>query len=444
MQPEPRSTTAGNSDPPDRGALLGAFARVRRVTERLCEPLATEDYLLQTVAEASPPRWHLAHVSWFFETFLLRPFLPGYRVFHERFEYLFNSYYEQTGSGFWPRPERGLLSRPTVAEIYAYRRHVDAAMADLIGRCDPGAWCDVAARLQIGLNHEQQHQELLLTDIKRSFAHNPLRPAYRADLPSAPLAEPPPVHYVPFDGGLVEIGAGPQGFGWDNERPRHQVFLAPFALADRLVTNGELLAFLEDGGYRTPSLWLSDGWSLVQSRGWAAPLYWERSDDGWQSMTLAGMRPLNPAEPACHLSYYEADAFATWAGRRLPTEAEWEHAAAALPVRGNFVDDDWLQPRPAPEPEPHPHPGPGAGVGLRQMFGDVWEWTGSAYLPYPGYRRPAGALGEYNGKFMCNQMVLRGGSCASPRDHIRASYRNFFYPQDRWQFQGVRLAEDRP
>jgi ergothioneine biosynthesis protein EgtB len=415
-------------------ALGAAYDRVRRCTERLCEPLELEDYLLQTVVEASPPRWHLAHVSWFVETFLLRPSVPGYRVFHERFDYLFNSYYEQTGGGFWPRPERGLLSRPTVAEVYAYRRHVDAGIADLIDRCPTADWPGVAARLEIGLNHEQQHQELLLTDIKRNFAYNPLRPAYRADLPATSITDTSPVEYFPFNGGLVEIGAGTQGFSWDNERPRHRVFLAPFALADRPVTNGEYLAFMADCGYRTPALWLADGWTAVQSKGWNAPLYWESTADGWQVMTLAGMRSLNPAEPVCHLSYYEADAFAAWAGRRLPTEAEWEHAATALPVRGRFLDDGWL----------HPQPAPAGQTGLRQMFGDIWEWTASAYLPYPGYHPPAGALGEYNGKFMCNQMVLRGGSCASPRDHLRASYRNFFYPHERWQFQGLRLAEDRP
>jgi ergothioneine biosynthesis protein EgtB len=420
----------GGTDP---RFLMADYDRVRRCTERLCEPLEIEDYLVQVTLEASPPRWHLAHVSWFFETFLLCPFLPGYRVFHERFAYLFNSYYEQTGSGFWPRSERGFLSRPTVAEVLAYRRHVDAGIAGLVDRCSPADRSTVAARIQIGLNHEQQHQELLITDIKRNLAHNPLRPAYRSDLPAAPIADPGPVAFVDFEGGLVEIGAGPGGFAWDNERPRHRLFLTPFALADRLVTNGEFLAFMEDGGYRTPSLWLSDGWTAVQSKGWTAPLYWERSANTWQVMTLAGLRNLNPAEPVCHLSYYEAEAFATWAGARLPTEAEWEHAAG-LPVQGRFLDDGWLHPRPAPEAMAVGEP--------RQLFGDLWEWTGSAYLPYPGYRPPSGALGEYNGKFMCNQMVLRGGSCATPRDHIRASYRNFFYPHERWQFQGLRLARE--
>jgi ergothioneine biosynthesis protein EgtB len=430
--PKPDQAAAA---PEDSSALLRDYRRVRGFSEQLCEPLAIEDYLLQTAVETSPPRWHLAHVSWFFETFLLRPYLPGYRVHHPRFEYLFNSYYEQTGAGFWPRPERGLLSRPTVAEIYDYRRHVDAAMETLIARDEAPDREDVAARVRVGLNHEQQHQELLVADIKRNFAHNPLRPAYRPDLPEDPPAAPDTMTFLDFDGGLVEVGAGPQGFAWDNERPRHQVFLRPFALADRAVTNAEVLEFVEDGGYSNPALWLSDGWAWVRSQGIASPLYWERGEGGWRAMTLAGMRALNPAQPACHLSYYEADAFATWAGRRLPTEAEWEHAAAGLAVAGNFVESGALQPRPAP-----PRSTPAAP---RQLFGDCWEWTASAYLPYPGYRPPAGALGEYNGKFMVNQMVLRGGSCATARDHCRASYRNFFYPHERWQFVGLRLAEDR-
>lgn len=429
MRPK-RPGPGGN--PGEREGLSARYAQVRHFTEHLCAPLEVEDYGLQVAVEASPPRWHLAHVAWFFETFLLHPYLPGYRVFHEGFAYLFNSYYEQTGSGFWPRAERGLLSRPTVAEVYDYRRHVDRRMGDLIAQCSPADWPTVRARLLIGLNHEQQHQELLLTDIKRNLAHNPLRPAYRSDLPSGPLSPPGPVDFVSFDGGLVEIGAEPEGFAWDNERPRHRVCLAPFELADRLVTNGEYLAFMEDGGYDNPALWLSDGWAAARARGWRSPLYWEPSGAGWQVMTLGGMRPLNPAEPVCHLSYYEAEAFATWSGARLPTEPEWEHAAATLPVQGRFVEDGWLHPRPAPE----------AHDTLRQMFGDVWEWTGSAYLPYPGYRPPPGALGEYNGKFMCNQMVLRGGSCATPCDHIRATYRNFFYPSERWQFMGLRLARD--
>ena len=416
-----------------RDDLVARFRRVRGLSEWLCEPLATEDYGLQTAVEASPPKWHLAHVSWFFETFLLRPYLPGYRVFHPRFDYLFNSYYEQTGTGFWPRPERGLLSRPTVAEVYDYRHHVDAAMLELIERSGADHWPEVTSRLEIGLSHEQQHQELLLTDIKCHFAHNPLRPAYRAELPQATWSEAPPLSWVGFEGGVFAMGQGAESaaaFAYDNERPRHRVFLEPFQLAERPVTNGELLDFMHDGGYSSPALWLSDGWAEVRKRGWRAPLYWEEIDGRWHSMTLAGMRPVNPAEPACHLSYYEADAYATWAGKRLPTEAEWEHAAAGVAVQGHFLDDGWLHPRPAEPAE-----------GLKQLFGDVWEWTASAYLPYPGYRAAPGALGEYNGKFMCNQMVLRGGSCVTSRDHVRLTYRNFFYPHERWQFNGFRLAE---
>jgi ergothioneine biosynthesis protein EgtB len=439
----PVQPASANQDDAVRADLWGDFRRIRAFTEQLCKPLAIEDYVLQTRIETSPPKWHLAHVSWFYETFLLRPFLSGYQVFHPRFEYLFNSYYEQTGTGFWPRPERGLLSRPTVAEVYQYRHHVDEAMGRLIDGCSSSDWPLVEQRLRIGLHHEQQHQELLVTDIKRNFAHNPLRPAYREDLQQAAVREPEPQHWVPFDGGLIEIGARPQGFAYDNEGPRHRIFLAPYELADRPVTNGEFLQFVADGGYGDPALWLADGWATVQQGGWQSPLYWEQIDGEWQVMTLGGMRPLNPAEPVCHVSYFEADAFATWAGKRLPTEAEWEHAAQvclqagdrASAIQGNFVEDDYLHPRPAVCGDAD------QGGGLAQLFGDVWEWTASAYLPYPGYRAPAGALGEYNGKFMCNQMVLRGGSCASSRDHLRASYRNFFYPQERWQFKGFRLAE---
>jgi ergothioneine biosynthesis protein EgtB len=427
---------SGTGNSGERAALLDGYRRVRALSERLCEPLAIEDYVLQTAVWTSPPRWHLAHVSWFFETFLLRPFLPGYRVFHPRFEYLFNSYYEQTETGFWPRPERGLLSRPTVAEVYDYRRHVDEGMARLIADCADRDWPAVAARIAIGLNHEQQHQELLVTDIKYSLAYNPLRPAYRADLPSSEPGVPDALDYVACDGGIVEIGAAADaGFAYDNETPRHPVLLRPYRLGDRLITNAEYLAFINDGGYRNPALWLADGWAAVQAQHWQAPLYWEPDDDGWQVMTLGGLRPLHPAEPVCHVSYFEADAFARWAGKRLPTEAEWEAAAAGLAVAGNFLDQGRLQPAPAAA-RGTDAPAP------RQLFGDCWEWTASAYLAYPGYRPPAGALGEYNGKFMCGQMVLRGGSCATPADHARASYRNFFYPAERWQLMGIRLAED--
>lgn len=297
-----------------RAALAAHYPQVRRFSEQLCAPLEIEDYGLQTVVEASPPKWHLAHVSWFYETFLLRPFVPNYQVFHPRFEYLFNSYYEQTGSGFWPRHERGLLARPTVAEVYAYRQHIDAAMLRLIADCPAADWPTVALRLRIGLNHEQQHQELLITDIKRHFAHNPLRPAYRAELPAAPLTAPAPLRWHELAGGLIEVGATGEAFYYDNEVPRHRVFVAPFKLAERPITNGEFLAFIQDGGYQNTGLWLSDGWATVKQQGWRAPLYWEERDGEWWQMTLAGMRPLNPAEPVCHVSYYEADAYATWAG----------------------------------------------------------------------------------------------------------------------------------
>jgi ergothioneine biosynthesis protein EgtB len=430
-----------------RADLSGDFRRIRAFTEAICQPLAIEDYGLQTCIEASPPKWHLAHVSWFFETFLLGPFLSGYESFHPRYSYLFNSYYEQTGSGFWPRSERGLLSRPTVQEVSAYRRHVDGAMLRLIAECSGRDWPEVEKRLRIGLNHEQQHQELLLTDIKRNLAYNPLRPAYRVDLPTDPIADPAPQQWVDCEGGLIEVGADGRGFAYDNESPRHRTFVAPFRMANRPVTNAEFLQFIADGGYAEPALWLADGWTQVQRAGWRAPLYWEQIDGVWHLMTLGGLRPINPAEPVCHVSYFEADAFATWSGQRLPTELEWEHAAAialgsacatGVPPRGNFVDSGALHPRPAPDAPL------GATARLLQLFGDVWEWTASAYLPYPGYRPAAGALGEYNGKFMCGQMVLRGGSCVTSSDHIRPTYRNFFYPQERWQFKGFRLAETTP
>ncbi|MGA7981911.1 MAG: ergothioneine biosynthesis protein EgtB [Chromatiaceae bacterium] len=407
------------------------YRRVRAFSEALCSTLATEDFVVQTAVETSPPKWHLAHVSWFFETFLLLPFQPGYRLFHPDFDYLFNSYYEQLASGYWPRPKRGLLARPTVEEVYAYRHHVDAAMLELIADCPGRDWPAVDARLRIGLNHEQQHQELLVTDVKHNFAINPLRPAYRDDLPQAVICEPDRLTFTTCRGGVTQIGAGGQGFAYDNEGPAHRVYLQPYRLADRLVTNSEFLGFMEDGGYGQPGLWLSDGWQTSRREGWRAPLYWEQVDGVWYEMTLGGLRALNPAQPVTHVSYYEADAFAAWAGRRLPTEAEWEHAADRTPVTGNLVESGYLHPRPAP-----------SGAGLRQLYGDVWEWTRSAYLAYPGYRPPEGALGEYNGKFMCNQMVLRGGSCATSADHLRPSYRNFFYPHERWQFMGFRLAED--
>ncbi|EIC23052.1 ergothioneine biosynthesis protein EgtB [Thiorhodovibrio frisius] len=414
---------------PTRQQLAQRYLQVRAFSEQLCEPLAIEDYGLQTAVEASPPKWHIAHVSWFFENFLLRPLLPGYQVFHSRFDHLFNSYYEQTESGFWPRAKRGLLSRPTVAEVYDYRKHVDHGMQRLIQECDGEDWRLAQERILIGLNHEQQHQELLLTDIKHHLAFNPLRPAYRSDLDTSAPEQAVPLTFTAIEGGMTELGATGAGFAYDNEHPRHPTWLAPYRLADRLVTNGEYLEFIADGAYANPAIWLSDAWAVIRQQGWQAPLYWEQIDGSWHEMTLAGLIPLQPALPVCHLSYFEAEAYARWAGKRLPSEAEWEHAAAQRPIEGLFVDSGRLHPR-------------AASVGeLSQLYGDCWEWTGSAYLPYPGYRPAAGAIGEYNGKFMCNQMVLRGGSCATSRDHLRPSYRNFCYPHERWQFSGLRLAD---
>ena len=407
--------------------LLEQYVSIRRLTERLCEPLAVEDYVIQAMPDVSPAKWHLAHVSWFFETFLLRPSLPGYRPLDERYAVLFNSYYNGVGPQF-SRPARGHLSRPTVEEVYAYRAHVDKAMLALLER--PEGLGPLAPVVELGLNHEQQHQELLVTDLKYSLSVNPLRPSFGA-VPDADRP-PGPTTRVPVDGGIVEIGHDGDRFCFDNERPRHRTLLAPFALASRAVTNGEYRDFVEDDGYARADLWLSEGWRAVQERGWRAPLYWERGGDGWQSYTLAGLRPLREHAPVAHVSYYEADAYARWCGARLPTELEWEHAAGVESVRGTLLDTVPTEPAAAP-PKP----------GLVQMTGDVWEWTASAYLPYPGFRTLEGALGEYNGKFMVNQMVLRGGSCATPRSHIRPTYRNFFPPDARWQFSGIRLAFSR-
>lgn len=407
------------------------YRRVRADSEILCSPLCVEDYVIQAADEASPAKWHLAHVGWFFETFILSEYLPGYAPFDKRFRMLFNSYYEQIGE-FHPRGARGFLSRPTVEEVYRYRAHVDTHMFALLSDTRDRPWPEILERLEIGLNHEQQHQELLLTDIKRNFSVNPLRPAYRVDLPVPPRGPRSPLDWIDCPGGLLEIGHAGNAFAYDNESPRHRVHLEPYRLASRPVTNGEYLAFIESGGYGNAALWLSDGWTTIQKNNWRTPLYWERIGGEWWQFTLGGMRRLDPDEPVCHVSFYEADAYATWAGRRLPTEAEWETAAQHQTVTGNLRDTGFL----------HPTVAPRENGALRQLYGDVWEHTASAYLPYPGFRHVEGAIGEYNGKFMCNQMVLRGGSCATPADHIRASYRNFFYPQERWQFQGFRLAGD--
>ena len=401
------------------------YRQIRRATERLCEPLSAEDCQAQSMDDASPVKWHLAHTSWFFETFVLEGRLPGYTTFHPDFRVLFNSYYQSVGPQH-SRPQRGLLTRPALDEVLAYRRHVDHQMLALL---ESPARSAPRATIELGLHHEQQHQELILTDVKHLFACNPLRPAYRPTPPSA-MAPAAPLTWCEYPEGMRSIGHAGDGFAFDNETPRHRVFLPAFTLASRLVTNGEVLDFIADGGYRRPELWLSDGWITVARLGWQAPMYWEQHNGTWLAMTLAGLRELHQHEPVCHVSYYEADAFARWAGARLPTEAEWEVAAADAVVEGNFVEGGLLRPTSAPA---------GAPV---QLFGDVWEWTGSAYSPYPGYEPPAGALGEYNGKFMCNQFVLRGGSCATPRSHIRVTYRNFFPPAARWQFTGIRLARD--
>ncbi|MGG6237272.1 ergothioneine biosynthesis protein EgtB [Nodosilinea sp. AN01ver1] len=407
--------------------LISQYRAVRSLSETLCQPLEIEDYGVQAMADVSPPKWHLAHTTWFFETFLLRPYLSDYLEFHPGFGYLFNSYYEAVGDRH-PRPDRGLLSRPTVAEVYQYRAYVDEAMATLLQQFSHHP--AVRELITLGLHHEQQHQELLLTDLKYNLAINPLRPAYRQDVAVVECVCPTPLEFVDFAGGLYTIGHQVEGFAFDNEGPTHQVYLQDFALANRLITNGEYLEFMADQGYQTAAHWLAEGWATVQSEGWQAPLYWEQRDGQWWNFTLGGLQPVNLMEPVCHLSYFEADAFATWRGCRLPTEAEWEVAAAQFPRQGNLLEADHL----------HPQPADGTPT-LQQLYGDVWEWTQSAYLPYPGFRPAPGAVGEYNGKFMCNQMVLRGGSCVTPPGHIRPSYRNFFPPSARWQFSGLRLAK---
>jgi ergothioneine biosynthesis protein EgtB len=420
-------------DTMDRDNLLAQFQAVRRQTEALCEPLEPEDYVVQSMADASPVKWHLAHTSWFFETFILTAQLANYRPFHPEFAFLFNSYYEAVGPR-WPRSQRGLLSRPTVAEVYRYRAHVDEHVARWIGSAPVENLRGAAAALVLGMHHEQQHQELILTDLKHAWSANPLRPVYS---PMSPVVGTPPDRkWQDIPAGVAEIGHAGAGFAFDNESPRHRVILHGSQIASRLVTNEEFLAFVDDRGYDRPELWLSDGWAARQAHGLTAPLYWQRQGATWSVVTLAGLRPLEPGEPVCHVSGYEADAFARWSGARLPTEAEWEAAAASRPIAGHFVEAGHFHPSAAPAPDDH---GP-----LHQLYGDVWQWTASPYVGYPGYRPAAGALGEYNGKFMCNQLVLRGASCATPRSHARATYRNFFPPDARWQFTGIRLAREIP
>lgn len=404
-------------------SLLDRFLAVRARSIALTAPLSEADCQLQSMPDASPTKWHLAHTTWFFETFVLKAHVAGYEVFRPGYEFLFNSYYNAVGEQY-ARAERGLISRPDLAEVLAYREFVDAAVSQLLATNTD----DVVGELvTLGLNHEQQHQELLLTDIKHAFSRNPLWPAYEPEAEWAPCAEVA-MSWVAFDETIQPVGADAQGFAYDNERPRHRALIPASALASRLVTNAEYLQFIEEGGYREPSLWLSDGWATVQSQQWTAPIYW-RLDRG-EEFTLRGGAAIDLHAAVTHLSYYEADAFARWAGARLPTELEWERAASGMRPSGNFVDAGHLHPRGADESRPS------------QLFGDCWEWTQSAYSPYPGFQIADGAVGEYNGKFMCNQYVLRGGSCVSSADHLRETYRNFFYPQARWQFSGIRLAKD--
>jgi len=413
--------------------LIEQFRQVRDFSTHLCRNLEPEDCVVQSMPDVSPTKWHLAHTSWFFETFVLQGWMPRYRSEVPQYAYLFNSYYNAAGD-MHRRDLRGLISRPTVAETYRYRESIDQCVIKLIEDADDALLTEIEPVLTLGVHHEQQHQELLITDIKHVFSQNPLHPVFQ---PNAAEPEPgkiAPQHFVEFDEAIVMIGHDSTEFSYDNEGPRHRALVPGFSLSNRPITNGEYLAFMEAGGYTRPEFWLSLGWTTVKEQRWQAPLYWTQHDGAWWNFTLSGFRPVNESEPVTHVSYFEADAYANWDGARLPTEFEWEHVASGLPIDGNFADAERFHPAPAVRTN--------GGNALLQMFGDVWEWTRSAYLPYPGYRAIPGALGEYNGKFMCNQMVLRGGSCATSRSHIRPTYRNFFPPEKRWQFTGIRLARD--
>jgi ergothioneine biosynthesis protein EgtB len=413
--------------------LLDRFHQIRDFTNALSAGLEPEDCVVQSMPDVSPTKWHLAHTTWFFETFILKKFSPGYRAEIPEYAYLFNSYYNAAGD-MHQRDLRGLISRPTVGEAQRYRASVDSHIDDLLSGADEKLLDEIEPILILGFHHEQQHQELLVTDIKHVFAQNPLYPIYRERKNEGKRARTTPIDFLEFQETVLAIGHDGPGFAYDNEGPRHQALVPSSSLASRPVTNGEYLAFIEDNGYARTEFWLSLGWMTVNEQRWQAPLYWRKHDGAWWNFTLSGFRVVDESEPVTHVSYFEADAYANWAGARLPTEFEWERAASGRPIEGNFVEDETFHPRPLSTS--------GNDRRLHQLFGDVWEWTRSAYSPYPGYRAAPGALGEYNGKFMCNQYVLRGGSCATSRTHIRRTYRNFFQPEKRWQFTGIRLARD--
>ena len=408
--------------------LLTQYQSTRKLSLDIAEPLQPEDQMIQSMPDASPTKWHLAHTSWFFETFLLANYLPGYQAYAPEFAYLFNSYYNHVGPQY-RRADRGLISRPTVAEVKEYRDYVDHHLQRLMQeQVLDKTGLDL---IELGIQHEQQHQELILTDIKHGFSFNPLFPALNQYESKHGVA--PEQRWLTYPGGLESVGYNGPEFHFDNEGPRHEVLLAPFKLTQRLITNGEYLEFIADGGYRNPLLWLSDGWAWLQQKSITKPLYWLQQQGSWHQYTLAGLKPLNPAEPVCHISYYEADAFAQWCGKRLPTEHEWEIVAQQSPLQGPFMELTRL----------HPEPVTATGTDeIQQLYGTCWQWTRSAYSPYPGFKPPAGAVGEYNGKFMCNQLVLKGGSCVTPKGHLRPSYRNFFPAHAQWQFTGIRMADD--